>query len=77
MIGKQTLRFLTMAVALLFVISIGGTWATWYYARGNCADVYVNLPLDIFPWQGSDILPEEDQVEVAFHIGAIMDKVQR
>ena len=62
MIGKQTLRFLTMAVALLFVISIGGTWATWYYARGNCADVYVNLPLDIFPWQGSDILPEEDQV---------------
>ncbi|MBE6671268.1 MAG: hypothetical protein E7593_03600 [Ruminococcaceae bacterium] len=60
--GKIILKPLTLIVALLFIISIGGAYATWYYSRGVCDDVYEVLPLDVFPWSGAEILPEEDQV---------------
>ena len=44
----------------------------------ECSSIHPKLLLSIMTCFDCFVkLPEEDQVEVAFHIGAIMDKVQR
>lgn len=59
---KKIMTAISLITALILVLSVGGTFATWRYALGRCADVVQNLPLEAFPWEGSDILPEEDEV---------------
>lgn len=44
----------------------------------ECSSIHPKLLLSIMTCLDCFVkLPEEDQVEVAFHIGAIMDKVQK
>lgn len=56
------IKFPILILALCFILTIGGTLATWTYAQGRCPDVLAVLPLDVFPWSGSEALPEDDQV---------------
>lgn len=56
------IRALAQVLALVFILSIGGVCATWSYAQGVCNPVVENIKIDAFPWQGSEILPEDDQI---------------
>lgn len=62
MISRRLMNTTSLVLAVLLIVSVGGTFATWQYARGKCDDVVENLPLDVFPWEGAEILPEEDEV---------------
>lgn len=62
MIHSRSINTASLVLALVLVLSLGGTFATWQYALGRCDDVVQELPLEVFPWEGSEILPEEDEV---------------
>lgn len=61
---KRTLLFrgMSLLITMVLLLSVGGVYATWHYAREQCTPVQAVLPLEIFPWQGSEVLPEDDQV---------------
>lgn len=62
MMHRKAWNTISILLALMLVVSVGGAFATWQYAHGTCATVEENLPLDVFPWEGAEILPEEDEV---------------
>ena len=59
------LRFvksMTLVMALVLILSIVGVQSTWKYAQSPVPFVSATLKFDVFPWTGSDILPEDSQV---------------
>ncbi len=53
-----------MLILLILALSltIGGTLATWDYANGEATHSFTHLSLNIFPWEGSDVLPDDNQL---------------
>lgn len=62
MMYRKATNVVSLVLAFVLLLSVGGAFATWQYALGRCDDVVKELPLEVFPWEGSDILPEEDEV---------------
>ncbi len=59
------LRFMkstTLVMAIVLILSVAGVSATWKYATRTVASVHQLFRLNVFPWEGSEILPEEDEV---------------
>lgn len=59
---KNMLFILTLIFCISFIFSIGNLYATWYYAKGSVLEVSKLLNLLIFPWEGSELLPEDDEL---------------
>lgn len=55
-------KIISIVIGFLVILSIGGVYATWRYSQGVCIDSYENLKIDVFPWEGSSILPKDDQI---------------
>lgn len=59
------LRFMkstTLVIAIVLILSVVGVSATWEYGLYEAEPVYTNFRLNVFPWAGSEILPEDDEV---------------
>jgi len=53
----------TITILIIFVVSIcsiAGVSATWKYAVFSPDEVNESVKVDYFPWEGSDILPEDE-----------------
>ena len=58
---RNPARCLSFCLILLLLIAVPGAYATWNYATEHPADVETIVPLylDVFPWDGSDELPDD------------------
>lgn len=54
----RLISFIALFAILIYTIS--GVFATWDYATGGITDKKDTLNIMFFPWEGEDILPEED-----------------
>ena len=60
MIRKISICFLVLSLigsAILSVVSVAGEWN---YPSGLTAPLYHNLELTLFPWEGQEVLPDDD-----------------
>lgn len=62
MLFSRSTKIACYILCALLVLSCGSVYATWNYAQGESTPIEQTLKLDIFPWVGSDVLPEEDEV---------------
>ena len=56
-------KILPLCLCLILLFSVSGVYATWRYAEsslGSSSDMSP-LEMDIFHWQGSDVLPDEEE----------------
>lgn len=60
---RHSVRAFAVLLALLFVVFLPGVYALWYFTAEDAEDVQGAVPLylDVFPWDGSDVLPDDDQ----------------
>ena len=58
----RVIKSLTLVMAIVLILSVVGVYSTWQYAQGEVVPTWTELKLSVFPWEGSDILPEEDQI---------------
>lgn len=58
----RLIKSLTLAVALVLILSVTGVYSAWKYAVGGVNDIHYDLKLDVFPWIGAEVLPEEDEI---------------
>ena len=59
------LRFMkstTLVMAIVLILSVAGVSATWKYSLDPVDSVSKQFRLNVFPWEGSEILPEEDEI---------------
>ncbi len=56
-------RPLLILLCLLFTLSVSGVFSTWIYAEMplHGSGGQIALEMDIFHWQGSEILPDEEE----------------
>ena len=59
MVSKMSKKA-TIIVIIVFLFCITGVYATFTYARGPVASVKGDIPIMFFPWEGEEILPEDD-----------------
>ncbi len=62
--GKRILRRISLLLALVTLLSIGGVWAVWTYTGGDCTDAAYSVPIKLgdFLWQGSGDLPLDSEL---------------
>ena len=54
-------RGLAMLLLLVVLVSgVTGVAATWQFATGGTSDKSDTIDIKFFPWEGEDVLPEED-----------------
>ena len=56
------IKSITLVMALVLILSVTGVYSSWRYAREPIVPTSATLEIGIFPWAGSDILPEEDEI---------------
>lgn len=61
---KRVSRYLMLLCCLSILASVGGVFATWYYAQSTVADVNqgVGVSLSDFVWEPEEILPTESKI---------------
>ncbi len=59
---SRGVRFFSCVICAILLLSVGGVYATWNYAQGSVKSAEESLKLNVFPWTGSEVLPEEDEV---------------
>ena len=57
-------RYVWLLCCLIMIGSVGGVFATWYYADGTVSDVNGNLGVSLsdFVWEPEEILPTESEI---------------
>ncbi len=60
--GRRTTKYILLLCALLLAVAVGGVFALWQYAGGPVLPVDEALKLNVFPWTGSEILPEDSKI---------------
>ena len=53
------LRIVTVICAAVLLLSVTGVYATWQYSQGATVPETEFLKLDVFPWTGSEELPDD------------------
>ena len=54
-------KIMVLLCAVLVLFSIGGAYAAFQYDQDEVYPVRQNVTLSVFPWTGSDILPEDSE----------------
>ena len=54
-------RIMALLCAVVLLCSIGGVWASFHYDQDVVYPVSQTIELSVFPWTGSDILPEDSE----------------
>jgi hypothetical protein len=49
-------------MGMVLLLSLGGVCATWNYAQGAPNPINETLKINVFPWSGSEVLPEDDEI---------------
>ena len=65
-------RILPLCLSLVLLLSVSGVYASWKYAEMSLGSANGNfsLEMDVFHWQGSEILPDEEETGNA-HVSLI------
>lgn len=58
----KCIRAVTVILTIAILCSVSGVYASWNYAQGMTESVLAVFKFSVFPWTGSDILPEDNQV---------------
>ena len=58
---KNILRFTALILMLISIASVGTVSALWQYAQGGVESKTLSFNLNCFPWDGSDLLPEDSE----------------
>ena len=61
MYAKNLIRLTAALLALIALASVGTVFASWQYAQGGVEGAETSLKLSVFPWTGSEILPEDSE----------------
>lgn len=59
MFNKSTKRISLVIAMFVLILSVVGVSASWIYAVKPIEPVVEKIEIDIFPWEGSDILPDD------------------
>lgn len=59
---SRTMRIMCCIMGMALLLSIGGVYATWNYAQGTPNPINNTLKIKFFPWNGSEVLPEDDEI---------------
>lgn len=70
---KPLSKMMTFAVALAMLLSISSVTATWLYSDSKVNTLFEELPLSVFPWTGSEALPDEDGVDHGWLINNLIN----
>jgi len=62
------IKTITLIVAVAILATIGGVSATWYYSTGTVEAVEEDVKLTVFPWEGSEQLPDDVAGEDHMHL---------
>lgn len=56
-------RVLPLCLCLILLLSMSGVWAAWIYCETPLGEVSggVALEMDVFHWEGSEVLPDEEE----------------
>ena len=62
--GRSIMRYMSLLCCLLLFVSIGGVFATWYFAEDPAKSVTdsMKITLSEFVWKPDEILPTESEI---------------
>ena len=75
MINRAHLRLAPLALLLVLCLTCTGAYATWRYSElplGTASDK-TSLEMSIFHWEGSEILPDDEEEGLAH--ATLIDKI--
>ena len=71
---KTSFKIMSLLCVVIVAFSVAGVYAAWFYDEEDAVyPVTETIPLQFFPWEGSELLPEEEGFNHAWLIENLLN----